>query len=110
MRISFGTVDIGGHEVDWIGLCLILIILIQIAMIGKKIYENYTTLNHALAQVTQNEEPDDLDEDEPMIDSDDQAQSKPGEDSEAESKNAMTEEGSRTQLNKFIIESRCCMQ
>ena len=79
-------------------------------MIGKKICANYTTLNHALAQVTQNEEPDDLDEDEPMIDSDDQAQSKPGEDSEAESKNAMTEEDSRTQLNKFIIESRCCMQ
>ena len=102
--------NIGGHEVDWIGLCLILIILIQIAMIGKKIYENYTTLNHALAQVTQNEEPDDVDEDEQMKDSDDQAQSKPGEDSEAESKNAMTEEGTRTQLNKFIIESRCCMQ
>ena len=74
--------------------------------------QNISILNHpnALAQVTQNEEPDDLDEDEPMKDSDHQAQGKQGEDSEAESKNAMTEEDTRTQFNKFIIESRCCMQ
>ena len=111
---SLCPVDIGGYEVDWIGLCLILIIFIQILMIGKKIYKNYTDLNHALEQmedqVTQNEESEDLDKDEQMNDFDDQAQRNQGEDSEAGSKNAMTEEGSRTQINKFIIESRCCMQ
>ena len=111
---SLCPVDIGGYEVDWIGLCLILIILIQIVMIGKKIYENYMALNHALEQMedqmTQNEESDDLDKDKLTKDSDNQAQSNQGEDSEAGSKNAMTEEGSRTQINKFIIESRCCMQ